>query len=44
MVFYTYQTDIEDGIEDADVHKLPDDLPEQAMEMAVNTVVYALGE
>jgi hypothetical protein len=42
MVFYTYQSDIGDGIEDAEVHKDPPEIREQAMRMAVNTVVYAL--
>lgn len=42
MVFYTYQTDIEDGLEDAAVQHIPDPLREQAMKMAVNTVVFAL--
>jgi hypothetical protein len=42
MVFYTYQTDIGDGIEDYEVHKDPPEIREQAMRMAINTVVYAL--
>jgi hypothetical protein len=42
LVFYTYQTDIGDGIEDYEVHKDPPEIREQAMKMAVNTVVYAL--
>jgi hypothetical protein len=42
MVFYTYQSDIGDGIEDWDVHKDPPEVREEAMKMAVNTVVYAL--
>ncbi len=42
VVFYTYQSDIGDGIEDAEVHKDPPEIREQAMKMAVNTVVYAL--
>jgi hypothetical protein len=43
VVFYTYQSDIGDGIEDAEVHKDPPEIREQAMQMAINTVVYALG-
>jgi hypothetical protein len=43
IVFYTYQSDIGDGIEDAEVHKDPPEIREQAMQMAINTVVYALG-
>lgn len=42
MVFYTYQSDIGDGIEDPEVHKDPPDIREQAMKMATNTVVYAM--
>ena len=42
MVFYTYQSDIGDGIEDPEVHKDPPEIREQAMRMAVNTVVYAM--
>jgi hypothetical protein len=41
-VFYTYQSDIGDGIEDPEVHKDPPEVREEAMKMAVNTVVYAL--
>jgi hypothetical protein len=43
IVFYTYQSDIGDGIEDPEVHKDPPEIREQAMQMAINTVVYALG-
>jgi hypothetical protein len=42
MVYYTYQSDIGDGIEDPEVHKDPPEIREQAMKMAINTVVYAL--
>jgi hypothetical protein len=42
VVFYTYQSDIGDGIEDPEVHKDPPEIREQAMQMAINTVVYAL--
>lgn len=41
-VFYTYQSDIGDGIEDPEVHKDPPENREEAMKMAINTVVYAL--
>lgn len=43
IVFYTYQSDIGDGIEDPEVHRDPPEIREQAMQMAINTVVYALG-
>jgi hypothetical protein len=42
VVFYTYQSDIGDGIEDAHVHNDPPAVREQAMKMAVNAVVYAM--
>ncbi|MEZ4650795.1 MAG: DUF4159 domain-containing protein [Candidatus Eisenbacteria bacterium] len=42
MVFYTYQADIGDGLEDPQVHKDPEEVREAAMQMAVNTVVYAM--
>lgn len=42
MVFYTYQSDIGDGLEDPQVHNDPEDIREAAMQMAVNTVVYAM--
>ena len=42
VVYYTYNTDIGDGIEDADVHNDPPDVREQAMRMAINVVAYAL--
>jgi hypothetical protein len=41
-VFYTYNTDIGDGIEDADVHNDPPEVREQALRMAINVVAYAL--
>ncbi len=42
VVFYTYQSDIGDGIEDAHVHNDPPDIRELAMKMAINVVIYAL--
>jgi hypothetical protein len=42
VVFYTYESDIGDGIEDPDVHNDPPAIREQAMRMAVNVVLYAL--
>lgn len=42
IVFYTYQSDIGDGIEDAEVHHDNTEVREQAMRMAINTVVYAM--
>ena len=44
VVFYSYESDLGDGWEDADVH---DDLPEvreQALRMGVNLFLYALGQ
>lgn len=42
MVFYTYQADIGDGLEDPHVHNDPEAVREAAVRMAVNTVVYAM--
>jgi len=42
MVYYTYESDIGDGLEDADVHNDPPDKREQAMRAAVNILYYAL--
>lgn len=42
MVFYTYESDIGNGLEDPDVHNDPPDVREQAMQMAINVVIYAL--
>jgi hypothetical protein len=42
VVFYTFDTDIGDGIEDADVHGDPPDKREAAMKTAVNVVLYAM--
>jgi len=41
-VVYTYQSDIGDGIEDADVHNDPAPIRELAMQFAVNLVVYVM--
>ena len=41
-VFYTYETDIGDGLEDADVHNDPSEKREAATRMAINVVIYAL--
>jgi hypothetical protein len=42
VVFYTYEADIGDGIEDPEVHNDPPEKREAAMRMAINVVVYAL--
>ena len=42
VVFYTFDTDIGDGIEDADVHGDPPDKREAAMKTAINIVLYAM--
>lgn len=42
VVLYTYQSDIGDGIEDADVHNDPAPIRELAMKFAVNVVMYAM--
>jgi hypothetical protein len=42
VLFYAFNTDIGDGLEDADVHRDPPEKREAAMKMAVNIVAYAL--
>ena len=42
MLFYTYESDIGDGLEDQDVHGDPPGKREQAIRMAVNVLYYAL--
>ena len=42
MLFYTYESDIGDGLEDLDVHGDPPGKREQAIRMAVNVLFYAL--
>lgn len=42
VVFYSYQSDLGDGWEDAAVHDDPPDLREQAIRMGVNLFLYAL--
>ena len=42
VVFYSFNTDIGDGMEDAEVHHDPPEKHEAALQMGVNIVVYAL--
>ena len=42
MIFYTYESDVGDGLEDADVHNDSPEKREQAIRMAVNVLYYAL--
>lgn len=42
VVFYTYSSDIGDGLEDPKVHKDPPKVREQAVRMAINIAVYVL--
>lgn len=42
MIYYTYQSDIGDGLEDQEVHGAPPAKREQAIKMAVNILYYAL--
>jgi len=42
VVFYDYESDIGDGLEDPDVHNDPPEKREQALRMAINIVIYAL--
>jgi hypothetical protein len=43
VVYYTYETDLGDGWEDAEVHQDPPEKREQALRMGVNLFMYALG-
>ncbi len=43
-VFYSFESDLGDGWEDADVHDDLPDVREQAIRMGVNLVVFALGQ
>jgi hypothetical protein len=42
MLFYTYESDIGDGLEDPDVHGDPPEKREQAIRMGVNILYYAM--
>lgn len=42
IVFYTYESDLGDGWEDAEVHRDPLDIRTAALKMGTNIVVYAL--
>ncbi len=42
-LFYSYQTDLGDGWEDAEVHRDPPDKREAALRMGVNLFAYAVG-
>lgn len=42
VVFYDYESDIADGLEDPEVHNDPPEKREQALRMAINIAIYAL--
>jgi len=42
VLFYTYESDVGDGLEDPDVHGDPPEKREQALRMAINVLYYAL--
>ena len=42
ILFYTYESDVGDGLEDPDVHGDPPEKREQALRMAINVLYYAL--
>ena len=44
VVFYSYETDLGDGWEDADVHDDAPEVREQALRMGVNLLLFALGQ
>ncbi len=44
IVFYSYESDLGDGWEDADVHDDPDAVRQDALRMGVNLYLYAVGQ
>jgi len=44
VIFYSYQSDLGDGWEDADVHEDPLDAREQALRMGVNLFAFAVAQ
>lgn len=44
VIFYSYQSDLGDGWEDADVHRDPAGIREQALRMGVNLFAFALAQ
>lgn len=44
VVFYSYESDLGDGWEDAEVHGNPPELREQALRMGLNLFLYALSQ
>ena len=42
LVYYTFQSDLGDGWEDAEVHNDPPEIREAALKMGVNLIVHAL--
>ncbi len=42
MVFYSYESDLGDGWEDAEVHQDPEEIRLAALKMGTNIVIYAL--
>lgn len=44
VVFYSYETDLGDGWEDADVHDNPPEVRERALRMGLNLFLYALSQ
>ena len=44
VIFYSYQSDLGDGWEDAEVHNDPFEIREQALKMGVNLFAYAVAQ
>ena len=42
ILFYSYSSDIGDGLEDSNVHKVPQELRNLATKLAVNLTYYVL--
>lgn len=43
VCFYTYETDLGDGWEDAEVHRDPEEVRRKALQMGANIIQYAFG-
>jgi hypothetical protein len=44
LVFYTYECDLGDGWEDAQVHDVPPELRIASLQMGANIITYALSQ
>lgn len=44
ILFYSYECDLGDGWEDANIHKDPEELRQKAFKMGTNLIMYAIGK